>query len=302
MPPPTLTIDQIQNAFPEIEFIAPPIPGGQKLVFICRKDGEEFVLKVLKSHHDVDDSTIDTLNDFFDEVFERAKREVDILSRSRSQFLPSLGPIPLQKLSINGCNLVVFSEEFIDGTDVDRLIQDCFQFNLGELIKIGIAVASAIGELWSYNRTHRDIKPQNIMRRANGEYVLLDPGIAFDLDDISLTSDGFIPHTPGFIAPECLNLAAKRDTDFRSDFFLLGIVLYICANNGLHPFKDKAGISRQEVNYNILHNDPPRINLSTANITDRMEGIILRLLSKNRHSRYRSVEKLIQDFDDASEV
>ncbi len=36
-------------------------------------------------------------------------------------------------------------------------------------------------------RIHRDVKPGNIMMRANGEFVLLDMGLVFDLNDESFS-------------------------------------------------------------------------------------------------------------------
>ncbi|MEJ0072135.1 MAG: hypothetical protein WDO24_29305 [Pseudomonadota bacterium] len=70
--------------------------------------------------------------------------------------------------------------------------------------QLAIHVSHAIDELWSHAKIHRDIsRGTSLRRQADGSFVLLDAGIAFDVLDTSITGTGLLsPHTPGFIAPE----------------------------------------------------------------------------------------------------
>lgn len=71
---------------------------------------------------------------------------------------------------------------------------------------------------------HRDLKPENVMRRADGSVVLLDFGLARELDGSSLTRSGDVVGTPAFMAPE--QVQGRRDLDARVDVYGLGALLY----------------------------------------------------------------------------
>lgn len=76
-----------------------------------------------------------------------------------------------------------------------------------------LAVCRAVGVLHRAGRIHRDIKPSNVMRRADGELVLIDLGLVKDTarspdpePDVSLVSGKVIAvGTPRFAAPEQLS-------------------------------------------------------------------------------------------------
>ena len=87
---------------------------------------------------------------------------------------------------------------------------------------------------------HRDIKPDNIVMDSNGDFWLLDFGIARHLDMSALTPDMsvFGKFTPGYApAEQFRNL--KDDIDGRADQFALGVTVYEMST-GTNPFIDGA--------------------------------------------------------------
>lgn len=85
-------------------------------------------------------------------------------------------------------------------------------------------IASALGYAHAQGLVHRDVKPANILFRADGTAVLSDFGIAKSLDDrTQFTQAGFAVGTPSYMSPE---QARGQEIDGRADLYALGVVLY----------------------------------------------------------------------------
>ncbi|MEZ6183572.1 MAG: protein kinase [Planctomycetota bacterium] len=85
-----------------------------------------------------------------------------------------------------------------------------------------LAVAHAAGIL------HRDVKPDNVLLRADGSPVLTDFGLALAEEDRRLTQTGAFVGTPGYLAPEQGSGARVTASDPRGDVYSLGATLYAC--------------------------------------------------------------------------
>ena len=87
-----------------------------------------------------------------------------------------------------------------------------------------MAVADGLAAAHARGIVHRDIKPVNILLRADGTPVLIDFGIVAISDRPGPTlSGGSLGYTAAFAAPEQLR---HRPTDARSDVFSLAASLY----------------------------------------------------------------------------
>jgi serine/threonine-protein kinase len=175
--------------------------GGQKMVFIVTKDGFKCALKLFHNYG------------------KRDIRELEIYERFKH-----LNGIP-KILSIDEFNgdKVVF-EEYIDGSSLQQVSQNYAESP--EIIRDLIyKITSILEPIWNENMIHRDIKLNNIMIRGNGEPVVIDFGIAQDLEGSVITTH-YIPHSWDFASPEQL-LNQRDQIDYRSDFFSLGILAYV---------------------------------------------------------------------------
>jgi len=162
---------------------------------------------------------------------------------------------------------------------------------LRRLAALGVDMATAIETLWMMSKIHRDVKPANIMRRALDQtFVLLDLGLAFDVNDISLTLSGRIPGTPPYFSPEQTDVSRKRLLDFRSDLFSLGVVLYE-VTTGEHPFW-KRGMAYGELVEHIRGLPARKPSELRPEAPAELDAVILRLLAKTPHMRYRSCSLL----------
>jgi len=102
-----------------------------------------------------------------------------------------------------------------------------------ESLNIIRKIAPALDYAHGAGIIHRDIKPDNIMFRRDGTPVLVDFGIARAVDsNLHMTTTGMGVGTPHFMSPEQVQ---SGDLDGRSDFYSLGVVLYLILT-GQKPF------------------------------------------------------------------
>lgn len=251
--------------------------GGQKAVWACTFKGLKYVLKLLVAEPGSE---------------ERAKRELEIYRRCNSPYLPKVGPLPLNKLFIGNDVVLYYLEEFIDGS---TLLQISKPTPLPDVIAMANCVSSAIEELWKNGFVHRDIKPANIMQKVSSrEYVLLDAGLALDSAGPSLTQTGGIVGTTGYLSPDQLQMN-KRELDFRSDLFALGICMYECLT-GRHPFWNP-GLPQGDINHNTLQYTSPYPTRWNTSLNSDICDLTMRLLEKERHLRYSRFEHLRGDLN-----
>jgi serine/threonine-protein kinase len=303
MQAPNLTVTDVAKIAPSAKNISSPMTGGQKQVFPCEIDGKKVVLKFMKpaisaassANNSAQEGSSQDDVETTDEVTARAQREWSIMEKANSPYLVRTGSVPLTRVDFDGTPLLYFSEELIDGTDLRTHLKSKGPLDNVAILRLASQITSAIKTLWEFAKIHRDIKPANIMIRTSGDFVLLDLGLAFDLLDDSLTQSGFIVGTPIYYSPEQLNFSVKRQMDFRSDLFSLGIVLYECAT-GKHPFISGAANSNQVLS-NILSLIPERPIKVRPEISESVSALIMRLLNKPPHLRYRSCDLLLADIE-----
>ncbi|MGW4125121.1 protein kinase domain-containing protein [Nocardia sp. NPDC004711] len=98
---------------------------------------------------------------------------------------------------------------------------------VGRGILAGLRAAHAVGVL------HRDVKPPNVLLRADGSPVLTDFGIAAVNDLTGLTSTGSVVGSLPYVAPERLQ---GHEGHPASDLWSLGLVLF-AAVEGYQPMR-----------------------------------------------------------------
>lgn len=262
-------------------------PAGQKAVYSCRRpDGAMCALKLVKLPLIVDEETETDHN----ETVGRMRREIEILSSIDSPYVTRLadphGGLLLCEIAGQPC--AYYFERLINGRSVASLTSGGSVLQADEVARLGTHVTRAISEFWSRGKVHRDVKPANIMRDDHaGVFVLLDAGYALDLDGPSLTQVLGIAGTLPYLSPERLDLGQKRKLDFRSDLYSLGVVMYE-ALSGRHPYIG-AGMSQEDQLRAIAH-APAALPGTIAVGSERVWEVVLRLLEKQAHARYRSCE------------
>ncbi|MFE5797412.1 serine/threonine-protein kinase [Streptomyces sp. NPDC056503] len=123
--------------------------------------------------------------------------------------------------------------ELVEGNSVaDRLAAG--PMPVPEAIALGRQVLGALRAAHAAGIQHRDVKPANVLLRAEGGAVLTDFGIAV-LDEATsrLTASGDLIGSAEFIAPERVR---GEEGNPASDLWSLGMLLYV-ATEGHHPLR-----------------------------------------------------------------
>lgn len=148
-------------------------------------------------------------------------------------------------------------------------------------------IASALGYAHAQGLVHRDVKPANILFRANGSAVLSDFGIAKSLEDrTQFTQAGFAVGTPSYMSPE---QARGQQVDGRADLYALGVVLYEILTGKL-PYSGSDSLSTA-----LAHLTEPLPELPIEQ--GRYQGILRKLLAKDPADRFPNADALIAALD-----
>ena len=149
-------------------------------------------------------------------------------------------------------------------------------------LRLASQIARALDAIHTHGIVHRDLKPQNILFRETGRPVIVDFGLAKDLDSTTnLTRLGQVMATPRYMSPEqCMGQPA----DARSDLYSLGAIFYEMLT-GQRLFGDE---SPAEIVYRHVHGEIPRLSARLAGY----QPILNRLLAKKPEDRFRSAREL----------
>ncbi|QOY88213.1 serine/threonine-protein kinase [Paludibaculum fermentans] len=176
---------------------------------------------------------------------ERTSRELSAMQRCSH---PNIGRLSaIATFYHDGIQYLLSLEEFLSGgTLTARLNRGLLSAE--ECQTIGRQLVNAVAHIASRDLVHRDIKPDNILFRADGTTpVLVDFGLVRDLVSTSLTQTWLLqgPGTPFFAPPEQLR-NEKSMIDWRSDQFSLGTVLAL-GLFGFHPYQEDGASPQKTV-------------------------------------------------------
>ena len=139
--------------------------------------------------------------------------------------------------------------DYVAGQDL-RSLCNASPMDPMQVARIGRDLASALDVLHRRGIIHRDLKPENVILRPDGTPVVLDFGLARELEAERLTVTGTILGTPSFMAPE--QAEAIRDLDGRTDVYGLGAILFFLLL-GRPPFR---GATAMAVLRQVLMDEP----------------------------------------------
>jgi hypothetical protein len=244
--------------------------GGMATVYLAIQQSleREVVLK-----------TLDTTHDESGDFFERFLKEGRIIASLRHPHIVTI-------FDIGSANDVLYiSMEYVDGGDLRAKIENRLApvRGLDLLTKIG----GALDYAHKKGIVHRDVKPANILFRADGTPLLGDFGIAKDFTvDKELTSTGTILGSPFYMSPE---QAEGLPVDGRTDIYSLGVIFYEMLT-GEKPYEGDSAIK-----VIMKHIQSPVPTLPTE--LDQFQPLLNRLMAKNRDQRIPDAGQLVTEVE-----
>ncbi len=212
----------------------------------------------------------------------RMEREVNIQNTFDCSYYPKI-----YYSDVTSNNILIY-EEYIDGKDLWDIFtkENIYRNNEESCLKLLKQLLIALNYIWKKSIIHRDLKHNNIKMRSNGTPVILDLGIAKILDSTdNLTTRMWF--TEGYAPIEQFTNQIKL-IDKRTDFFSLGVIIYELFF-GFRLFQTNDEVIRRM----------PDFDIKGYTISDNFKKILSKLLEKRIYNRYRRVEDILEDVNDA---
>ena len=186
----------------------------------------------------------------------------------------------------NNRNFIVM--EYIHGKTLKHLIQQRGAIEKKESVFIMQQIAEAMVVAHEHGVIHRDIKPQNIMIKADGQVKITDFGIATTQGAVQLTAHDSVMGSVHYMAPEC---ARGEQASQQSDIYSMGIVFYEMLT-GEVPFKGDGAV---QVAMKHLQEDLKPVREFNGTIEQSIENIIIKATAKNKALRYQDAKEMLED-------
>lgn len=192
--------------------------------------------------------------------------------------------------------------EYVQGSDVGRLIAKKGALDVNIAIAISKQVCSAMIAAHQMGIIHRDLKPSNMIINRQGILKIMDFGLAMrvntntsEIGSPASNKDsnppGLIMGTPRYMAPE--QFKGSDELDARTDIYAIGVIMFTILN-GDPPFSvgDFNELALKHIN------DPiPQITGRNANLPQGLENIIHQALAKKPEDRFQSVREMLEQLN-----
>ena len=229
--------------------------------------GTKVVLKVLQQVPDVTDTV---------GAFDRFLQEYEMIAEINH---PNI--VNIYDLGV-GDDHAHIAMEYLDGGDLKQRIRKGVKEQ--QAVRYVKQTASALSRIHDVGILHRDLKPGNIMLRADDSVALIDFGLARRMRlRMELTDEGEIFGTPYYMSPEQGHGAA---VDHRSDIYSLGVIFYELLT-GQKPFRADTAMG---IIY--LHAQAPIPLLSPR--LSRYQAVLNMMLAKDPDDRLATADEVVE--------
>ncbi|HEY9848067.1 MAG TPA: serine/threonine-protein kinase [Leptolyngbyaceae cyanobacterium] len=217
----------------------------------------------------------------FEKAVELFNREAAMLDRLGDES----AQIPRLLAYLEQDKRLYFVQEFIDGQNLLKELEEKGIYKEAQIYQLLNDLLPVLKFIHERDVIHRDIKPENIMRRQNGQLVLIDFGISKELSG-TVSSLGTTVGTLGYAPPEQMTYGVAYPA---SDIYALGVT---CIHLMTNVCPDKL-FNPQENRWlwrNVLASN-------NIDISQQLENILEKMLKTDLGERYKSVDEIVKDLN-----
>ena len=155
--------------------------------------------------------------------------------------------------------------DYVDGQTLDDYLAENGRLTEEEVIRVLRPIAAALDYAHGEGVVHRDVKPANVMIRTDGHPFILDFGIAREIQETMTRVTGKLSSgTLLYMSPEQLRGLSPKPAQ---DIYSFATMVYECLK-GEPPFV------RGQIEFQILNEPPPSLNLPTTGPSARGSGTL----------------------------
>ena len=244
--------------------------------------GEEVALKVVRKAEAVCEKEL-----------KRFEREAKTLAELENSMV-----VPLIEIREDG-GLLWMALPWIEGITLKEAVEvlsgdrrpgvvDPRDLSIQVRVRIIAQVARLLANLAARGIMHRDLKPSNIMLTRSLEPVLIDFGIARNLDQSGLTATSDAPlGTPRYLAPELITADARAANE-RSEVYGLGLTLWSFLTAAT-PYDFS---NRRELFEAVLAGKLSPPHLADRRIPSSLSRVVMRAVTVKPEARIQSLSEL----------
>lgn len=186
------------------------------------------------------------------------------------------------------------SMAFIDGHTLTHTVKEYSKRPPRDSALVLKTLALALDEAHRQGVIHRDIKPSNIMLNRRGEPIVMDFGLAREVNTpaANLTHLGVVMGTPAYMSPEQARGEAAA-VGPGCDIYSLGVVLYEMLT-GRVPFAGQT----MEILAGHMRDEPPPLSSIRPDLDPHIEAICKKAMAKEPSRRFLSMADFAQALEE----
>jgi serine/threonine-protein kinase len=250
--------------------------GGMGSVYAVhhRDTGHRHALKVLKQTGGDGASTL-----------ERFRREAQLLDSFDHR-----GVVKMTDAGVMEDGSAFLVMELLEGETLLSFLRREAPIEPRRLVPIVRGMAEALDAVHGTGVIHRDLKPSNVFLTPDG-IKLVDFGVAFGVDLVSLTMSGQVVGTVRYMAPE--QLEGRRALDARADVYSMGLIIW-AALAGRPPHGGTIAQSTMSI-----MGGTPRLETFAPAIPPRLADVVHRAIARRREDRFETAGAFTAAFEAA---